>query len=430
MSLVVVGLNHRTVPVGLLERMAVAPEALPKALQALGGAEHLAEVVLLSTCNRTEVYANATLFHPAMQEVRDFLADSSGVDPDEFADLLYTYHDDAAVAHLFGVAAGLDSMIIGEGEILGQVREAWNAAEHEARHRSAAHRAPSATRSRWASGPAPRPPSAGTRCRCRRPRWRWPPAGSARSTTGGCSCSAPGAWARAWPSRSPAPASSEIVVANRTADEGRRSSPPGSVGGPSPSTRSPTRWSRATCCSRPPARRTSWSSAARSKTVMQARDGRALLVVDIGVPRNIDPGAGEVFGVTLLDIDDLRAFGEQSLAQRRQEIGHVREIIAEELDRHRVERTAREVAPIITALRAHVDDVRAARARASARQARRPRPRRARGRRAAHPQHRQQAPARADGAREGRRRHGARRALRRRARRAVRPRLDVADPDH
>ena len=121
MSLVVVGLNHRTVPVGLLERMAVAPEALPKALQSLGGAEHLAEVVLLSTCNRTEIYAHATLFHPAMQEVRDFLADSSGVDPDEFSDLLYTYHDDAAVAHLFGVAAGLDSMIIGEGEILGQV---------------------------------------------------------------------------------------------------------------------------------------------------------------------------------------------------------------------------------------------------------------------------------------------------------------------
>ena len=115
MSLVVVGLNHRTVPVELLERMAVAPADLPKALQSLGRCEHLAEVVLLSTCNRTEVYAHATLFHPAMQDVRDFLADVSGVDPDEFSDLLYAYHDDAAVAHLFGVAAGLDSMIIGEG---------------------------------------------------------------------------------------------------------------------------------------------------------------------------------------------------------------------------------------------------------------------------------------------------------------------------
>src|SRR5215471_16090425 len=131
MSLLVDGLNYRTVPVGVLERLSVAPEDLPKALHALMRREHLAEAVLLSTCNRTEIYAHATLFHPAMQDVRDFLADTSGVDPEEFSDLLYTYHDDAAVAHLFSVAAGLDSMIIGEGEILGQVREAWSAAERE-----------------------------------------------------------------------------------------------------------------------------------------------------------------------------------------------------------------------------------------------------------------------------------------------------------
>jgi glutamyl-tRNA reductase len=96
------------------------------------------------------------------------------------------------------------------------------------------------------------------------------------------------------------------------------------------------------------------------ESVMSARDGRALLIVDVGVPRNVDPGAGDVFGVTLLDIDALRALGEQSLAQRRQEIGRVRDIIAEELDRHRIERSAREVAPLVTALRARGEDVRAA----------------------------------------------------------------------
>ncbi len=108
---------------------------------------------------------------------------------------------------------------------------------------------------------------------------------------------------------------------------------------------------------------------------MEARSGRALLVVDIGVPRNIDPGAGQVFGVTLLDIDDLRAFGEQSLAQRRQEIGHVREIIAEELDRHRIERTAREVVPIITVAARPRRRRPRRRARAPPGQARRARPR-------------------------------------------------------
>jgi glutamyl-tRNA reductase len=96
------------------------------------------------------------------------------------------------------------------------------------------------------------------------------------------------------------------------------------------------------------------------ETVMATRGGRALLIVDVGVPRNVDPGAGEVFGVTLLDIDDLRALGEQSLAQRRQEIGRVRDIIADELDRHRLERSAREVAPLVTALRARGEGVRAA----------------------------------------------------------------------
>ena len=131
MSLVVIGLNHRTTPVGLLERMAVPASELAKALHTLERSENLAEVAVLSTCNRTEVYARCTRFHPAVEDVRNFLTDQSGLDPDTITNHLYTYHDDAAVAHLFGVAAGVDSMIVGEGEILGQVREAWRVAEHE-----------------------------------------------------------------------------------------------------------------------------------------------------------------------------------------------------------------------------------------------------------------------------------------------------------
>jgi glutamyl-tRNA reductase len=357
MSLVVVGLNHRTVPVGLLERMAVAPDGLPKALRSLSGAEHLAEAVLLSTCNRTEIYAHATLFHPAMQEVRDFLADSSGVDPDEFSDLLYTYHDDAAVAHLFGVAAGLDSMIIGEGEILGQVREAWHAAEHESASgpvlsRTFRHAVEVGKRARTETAigrHAVSVSSAAVALATSR-------LGSlddrrvlvlGAGTMGeGMALALAGAGVR------------EIVVANRTASRAEELAT--RVGG------------RAITLDEVPDALIACdvllaSTGAQDllversaiEAVMQTRTGRALLVVDIGVPRNIDPGAGEVFGVTLLDIDDLRAFGEQSLAQRRQEIGHVREIIAEELDRHRIERTARQAVPIITSLRAHADDVRA-----------------------------------------------------------------------
>jgi glutamyl-tRNA reductase len=94
------------------------------------------------------------------------------------------------------------------------------------------------------------------------------------------------------------------------------------------------------------------------ESVMRRRDGRALLIVDIGMPRNVDPGSGEVFGVTLLDIDDLRAVGEQSMEQRRKEIAKVRDLIGQELERHRLERSAREVAPLIAALRVRAESIR------------------------------------------------------------------------
>ena len=357
MSLVVVGLNHRTVPVELLERVAVAPEALPKALQALTRREHLAEVVLLSTCNRTEVYAHATLFHPAMQDVRDFLADVSGVDPDEFSDLLYAYHDDAAVAHLFGVAAGLDSMIIGEGEILGQVREAWQTAEREGAggpmlSRTFRHAVEVGKRARTETAIGRHPVSVSSaavslaEARLGSLDDRRVLLVGAGEMGEGMALALAGAGAL------------EIVVANRTLTRGRALAE--RVGG------------RAIRLEAVPGAllecdvllvSTGGSDllVERStiESVMTARDGRALLIVDVGVPRNVDPGAGDVFGVTLLDIDDLRALGEQSLTQRRQEIGRVRDIIAGELDRHRLERSAREMAPLVTALRARGETVRA-----------------------------------------------------------------------
>ena len=131
MSLIVVGLNHRTAPVDLLERMTVPEELLAKVLHDLGAREHLLEVVVLSTCNRIEVYARCTHFHPAVGDVERLPLRLSGAAPEDFAELLYTYYDEAAVSHLFSVAAGLDSMIVGESEILGQVREAWQAAVRE-----------------------------------------------------------------------------------------------------------------------------------------------------------------------------------------------------------------------------------------------------------------------------------------------------------
>src|ERR687893_1645535 len=131
MSLVVLGLHHRSAPLELLERTTVAPERLPKVLADLVGREDVREAVVLSTCNRTEVYALVERFHPGVGDLRDAISELAYTAPEDLSDHIYTFHDTAAVAHLFTVAAGLDSALLGESEILGQVRRAWEVAADE-----------------------------------------------------------------------------------------------------------------------------------------------------------------------------------------------------------------------------------------------------------------------------------------------------------
>ncbi|MGI9022431.1 MAG: glutamyl-tRNA reductase, partial [Acidimicrobiales bacterium] len=131
MSVVVVGLSHRSVPLDLLERMAVGEQRLPKALGDLMSREFVSEAVLLSTCHRVEAYVVAERYHGAAQDVRNFLSELAFLAPEEFSDHLYSYTDETAAAHLFCVAAGLDSLVLGESQILGQVRDAWDRARAE-----------------------------------------------------------------------------------------------------------------------------------------------------------------------------------------------------------------------------------------------------------------------------------------------------------
>jgi glutamyl-tRNA reductase len=128
MSLLVVGLNHRTAPTSVLELAAVPAEAAPKVLDDLLHAPHVAEAVVLSTCNRTEVYAEVDTFHGGVADVSDQLTRLSGVDMAELAGHLYVHHEARAVSHLFSVVCGLDSMLVGETQILGQVRAAFRLA--------------------------------------------------------------------------------------------------------------------------------------------------------------------------------------------------------------------------------------------------------------------------------------------------------------
>ncbi|MEU9320798.1 glutamyl-tRNA reductase [Streptomyces sp. NPDC048295] len=124
MSLLVVGLSHRSAPVSVLERASLAAETQAKLLQDTLAAEPAVEAAVLATCNRIELYADVDKFHAGVAELSTLLAQHSGVGLDELTPYLYVHYEDRAVHHLFSVACGLDSMVVGEGQILGQIKDA------------------------------------------------------------------------------------------------------------------------------------------------------------------------------------------------------------------------------------------------------------------------------------------------------------------
>jgi glutamyl-tRNA reductase len=123
-SVLVVGLSHKSAPVATLERAAVSGDTLTKLLRDLVQAEPVAEAFVVSTCNRVEVYADVDRFHAGVTAICELLARHGGMSPPELTPYLYVHYEERAVSHLLTVAAGLDSMVVGEDQILGQVRSA------------------------------------------------------------------------------------------------------------------------------------------------------------------------------------------------------------------------------------------------------------------------------------------------------------------
>ncbi len=125
MSVLVVGLSHNSAPVSLLERVAgTDDDSVAKLVGAASGAAHVTEATVISTCNRLEIYADVDRFHGSVEELSTLLVERAGESTEAMLPHLYVHYDDGAVSHLFQVAAGLDSMAVGEGQILGQTREA------------------------------------------------------------------------------------------------------------------------------------------------------------------------------------------------------------------------------------------------------------------------------------------------------------------
>jgi glutamyl-tRNA reductase len=129
MSLLIVGVSHHSAPVHVLDRIALSHDESTGLLSDVASSEYVAETMVLSTCNRLEVYADVNRFHGGVAEVSEFISKRSGVPLDELTHYLYVHFEENAAKHLFEVAAGIDSMVVGEAQILGQVRKSLKRAQ-------------------------------------------------------------------------------------------------------------------------------------------------------------------------------------------------------------------------------------------------------------------------------------------------------------
>lgn len=356
MSILVIGVNHRSGPLSLLERVTIAPDAISKVVTGLSARDNVREVAVLSTCNRTEIYAVTEKFHGAYADIRDFLCDLGGFPPDELHPYMFAQHDEAAVAHLFEVAAGLDSAVIGESEILGQVRQAWEIAQAEGGARLTLN-----LLFRHALG-------VGKRARTETGIGR----GTASVSHAAVEMSidllgtlegrrvlviGAGAMGDGIAVALHRAGAGEILVANRTPERGSELAD--RVGGVAVGF---DRLAEAvgvadlvlTCTgSGEPVLTADFLSLARPVS-------RPVLIVDIAVPRDVEEAVSELPNVTVLDLDDLRDWADRGRSHRMGELDRVREIVREEVDRFEHEATALQAAPLVAAIRDHGETIRQA----------------------------------------------------------------------
>lgn len=358
MSLVVVGLNHKTAPIELLERLSISDEMLPKALHQLGTYEHVLEGAILSTCNRIEVYAVVSKFHGGAQDVRNFLAEFCHLAPEDFVDRLYTYHDEGAVRHLFRVAAGIDSMVIGESEILGQVRRAFQAASAEGMVQRKlnyalrqALRVGKRSRSETAIGRNPVSISSAAVELARRAFPHQNLHGKQVVVVGA------GKMGRLAMKALRQAGASHVTVVNRGEERAAEAAVDYDV-----QTRPFDDLVDAIAEADIVITSTTAIESVVDIPLVQAaltkRDNKPLFFVDIAVPRDVDPAVAELPGVVVRDIDDLRGVVEAGVGSRLTEVSKVEALLTEELGHFLEWERASEIGPTVAALVQRAETIR------------------------------------------------------------------------
>jgi glutamyl-tRNA reductase len=355
MSIVVIGVNHRTGPLSVLERVTIQSDDVAKAVAGLSRRDNIREVAVLSTCNRTEIYAVAERFHGAYADICSYLCELGDLDPNDLNPYLYSQHDDAAVAHLFAVAAGLESAVLGESEILGQVREAWKLAQAEGGARATlnqlfrqALRVGKRARTETAIG---RGTTSVSHAAVEMLSDRVDSLAEQRVLVVGA-----GAMGEGVAVALAAHGAGEVTVVNR--HEARAQALATRVAGKAlPFDRLHDAVAGAdvivTCTG-------SGSPLITVDTVSPRRlADRPLHIIDIAVPRDVDAAVAELPGVSVLDLDDLRDWADRGLAARSSEAEGVRAIVLDEVEAFNIDRRSREASPLVASMRRRADDVRA-----------------------------------------------------------------------
>ncbi|CAN5826333.1 glutamyl-tRNA reductase [soil metagenome] len=355
MSIIVIGVNHRTAPLAVLERLSISADHLAKAVAGLAQRDNVREAAVLTTCGRTEVYVVAERFHGAYADVTAFLSDVSSMSVDELHPHLVAHHDLEAARHLFEVAAGLDSVVPGEGEVLGQVRGAWDVARGAGTVRTTLD---VMFRQAVKAGKRARTETAIARGTASISHAAVELAAEHLGTVAGRRVLVIGAgeMGRGVTTALRKAGAADIVVANRTPARGAELAARvgGRVIGFDDLPDSLVTADVVVTCTG------ASEIMLRTDALMGVRTAdHPLLVVDTAVPRDVDPGVADVAGVTLLDLDDLSAWAKRGLAARADEAARVRTIIDEELERFVVECTARQAAPLVAQLHDRAEFVRA-----------------------------------------------------------------------
>lgn len=351
MSLLIIGLSHHTAPIPLLEQVALTSEQVVKLLGDAVGTEHVSEAVAVATCNRLEVYADVDKFHGALADLTDLLSHYTGVPRDELTGHFYVHYDNRAVQHLFTVACGLDSMVVGEPQVLGQLRSALAAGQSHgtagrmlndlvqnalrvgkrAHSETGLDRAGQSLVTAALDLAAPRLPAGR-------------PQRAVVIGAGSMSSLAATTLARLYPGL-------DLAVVNRTQSRGERLA--AAVGARAvPMDRLAEALSDADLVI---------SCTGATGTVLGPHllgHARPQVVVDLALPRDIAPEVGELPGVTLIDLERIADAENAGNARVSAEsVEATRRIVAEEVATYAAAQRAATVAPTVTALRGMAADV-------------------------------------------------------------------------